>query len=188
MFNIFETYRSFGFDVTQESFIKFEAPNPSIGSNFCEHTNINGVGATALIDGNKNTAWATDNKDDPQQQYVIMEFVQKPVYIKTFYFHSLCSPPKKLIIEGSNDQNNNWETVCEYNEPIKPDGITPIQCFKRKYFKYIKLYQTINVDNLYRLHIHHIEIYGTFERIQLSTCHQKAAFPKFLIFVIIMIK
>ena len=186
MFNIFETYRKFGFNVTVECFIKFQSPDYVINNHYCEHSNINGTGATALIDGNENTAWATESTNDPEQQYFIMEFVQKPVYINTFYFHSLCSPPKKLIIEGSNDQNNNWETICEYNEPIKPDTITPIQCFKRKYYKYIKLYQTMNVDNNTRLHIHNIEIYGTFERIPVATCYQNAFFPNFLMYAIML--
>ena len=93
MFEIFKSFREFGFDVTSKSFINIVAPLETVGPNYCSNSSIVGSSINALIDGNESTAWATYQRDDPTQQYIVLEFLQQPIYVNTFYFYSLCSPP-----------------------------------------------------------------------------------------------
>ena len=188
MLEIFKTFRDFGFQVANDKFIKFYSPEPDLTIDYCKNESIVGVQADALIDGNESTAWATNQKNDPTQQYVIMEFVKRPIYIDTLYFDSLCGPPVQLFIHGSDD-NESWETIGIREQPIPENSTTPIHCFKKKYYKYIKLNQTQNTytsDENYRFHIHHIEIYGTFGDIFQITCQQKTHIPRSLLFSILI--
>ena len=131
MFEIFKSFREFGFDVTSKSFINIVAPLEAVGSNYCMNSSIVGSSINALIDGNESTAWATNQKNNPTQQYVIMEFVKRPIYIDTLYFDSLCGPPEQLFIHGSDD-NESWETIGIREQPIPENSTTPIHCFKKK--------------------------------------------------------
>ena len=186
MFNIFEHFRGVGLNVFNESLVKIESPDPTLPNDlFCEHNGIAGTAATALIDGNNHTAYANLDISEPNQ-WVVIQFVYTPVYIHTLYFYSLCGPPKDLKIEGSND-NKKWEIIRHYNIPIADDSMTPIPCYKRKLFKYIKLSQTINQANNYRFHIHHIEIYGTIGKLEIcSHLHKehRMIYPLFLIIIL----
>ena len=176
MFEIFKTLRKLGTNVTSESFIKFEAPECSFYSNYCTNSSIEGGPITSIIDDNISTAWATTQNEDPTKQYVIMEFIQQPVYIHTLYFYSLCGPPMELIIQGSNDHNS-WETIGIRDQPIPINAITAIPCFERKFYKYFKLNQTkntgTNANKTFRFHIHQIEIYGLLGNMFRETSQQK---------------
>ena len=189
MINIFQTYRDFGFPVTSESFIKFESPAHNKDAAYCGNKSIYGSPPTALVDGNESTAYATLNTNDPSQQYIIMQFVQKPVYVNTLYFHSLCWPPSQLFIEGSNDHET-WETIGVRNQEIPDNSVTPIHCFRRKHYTYIRLNQTRNTyqnaQKSYRLHIYHIDIYGTFGDLPRITCKYNVLLPKLFMFTIML--
>ena len=186
MFKIFETYRSYGFPVTSDSFIKLHSAAHFNGSRFCGNETINGAPNTAIINGNNSTAWANEETSSPDNQYVFMEFVHKPVYVNTFYFHSLCDPPEQLTIAGSDDQQT-WEVIGTHDYPIDNYSVTAIPCFQRKFYKYIKVNQSVNILNVSRLHIYNIDIYGTFEQ-EFQTCKHKKSFIHFCLFLFVWIK
>ena len=159
MFYFFDRFRQLGNDPYDTSLIRFYTPTPHSTNMYCMG-NYNGIDATALIDGKNETAYA-NNEYVPEQQYAIIEFVKAPIYINRFYFHTLCNPPKDVTLEGSND-NQNWETIQVYNSPLPPYNVTTIPCNKLKLFKFIKISQSITADDqYYRIHIHHIEIFGS---------------------------
>ena len=160
MFNIFEHFHKLGLDPKNTSIIDFESPISNSEPNFCGiGSGIIGHPPIALIDNNESTAWANE-VEDSQNMWVLIHFVYAPVYIKTLMFHSLCSPPRVLLIEGSNDKTK-WETLTVHDTQIPDNSSTPIRCYRRKLYSYIRLNQTKAPAKQMRLHIHKIEIYGT---------------------------
>ena len=186
MHYIFKSFRELGLNHTNQSLIKFHGDDPLIGNGYCFSNNVRGSPLSSIIDGNNLTAYASypDNKD---VQEITVEFVLRPVYIKTLYYTSICGSPANLLIEGSND-NVNYIPIGRRNEPFKDQVTNQIDCFKKKHFKFIKMSQTQNKDGNKRIHIQHLEILGTFDQIPNVTCRKLHFHCSFLIMMLLLAK
>ena len=186
MHNIFESFRNFGLLDQYESFFKFSAIEGLRGNYYCEN-HVVGLDLPCVIDGNASTAYAENVENNYEhEQKMVIQFLHSPVYINTLYYSTLCAPPKDLLIQGSND-NINWEVIANHNAPLQRNSKNVIKCYKKKHFSYIKLSQTKNVDNFYRMHLVELEIYGTFGDIPKCTIHSPIC-RNYLLFFISLFK
>ena len=187
MFNIFENFRKLGLDANNQSLIRFESPVYQSQYNFCDQPHVTGSPPSALIGDSNNTAYANNYYSGPENQSIIIGFVLFPVYIQDFYFYSICLPPKTLKIQGSNDKSK-WITIGYHNNPIKSYSLTIIPCTQRKLFKFIKISQDMNINDKYRLHIRHIEIFGTIGKLEQISQTFQFHYSSSLAFVCLLLK
>ena len=187
MHKIFEAFRNFGLLDQQENFFKFTAYEHLVTSGFCNHLNppIIGKAVSCIIDGNKSTAYAENVENDfAHEQQITIQFLHSPIFVNTLFYTTLCGPPKDLLIQGSND-NKSWETLAKQDSPLKSNSENAIQCHKKKHFSFIKMSQTMNSADYYRMHIQELEIYGTFGDIPLCSIHSRIC-RNYLLFIIFL--
>ena len=160
----------------------FDSP-PSLTTEtggFCANNYFGGE-PQGLIDGNKYSSWANENGNDPL--FFVIRFPSDLRFrISKIIFETVCSPPNKLQILGSND-NVNFQKICSVNSPLTEYSKNYIDCESELFFTFFKIEQIgNNVDNQPRMHVSEIEFFGTLKQIN-KTCQIKRSSFNLIYFI-----
>ena len=167
MFNIFQHIRDSEGGLSNVTFVNFEVPETLVGD-YCRST-AKGEYPYYAVDGNKSTAW-TNRYNIADQQYFIIDFVNRKIALLSYTIETLCNPPKGLLLFGSNDKIE-WTILSNVTQTFNNYSAHSFKVFNHSSFRYFRFNQTESIVD-YRFIVRNIEFYGTFGDIFLTkgTC------------------
>ena len=195
-YGIFSLIRNKSITKLPDSYVKVTSPSSywttDLGNSyFCLVDPIIGGPPNVVVDGSLTTAWTPFDDKSETNKYLDFDFKTHKIFIKSFGIQTLCGPPIKIKLVGSNDEGQTWQTIYENDETtiIKDNDINYFECSLKDSFKLFRLQQIgQNTHNNYRFHIHNVEFYGNIGKtiFEQKTCNDKSHII-FVVFIVIFI-
>ena len=159
---ILSHFRSKGLNIYNTKYFKITSPKyVSLNSGFCSVYGTRWRDGRAVFDGDLNTAFASEDLSSPENKNVSIEFLKRPIFINGYTIKTLCSPPKEIIVKGSND-GIHWSQIDHMKTALEEHKISSFVCDHPGSYRIIRFTQIgkCTDDIHYRMHINEIEIHG----------------------------
>lgn len=183
---IMAEFRNKGIDIHNQKYFKIFAQQEWVKTGndyFCGKSWLQDGDVHVLFDGDLNTVYAQDDQST-ENKNITIEFVKKPIFIRSFSLKTACNPPKELVVEGSND-GIKWEEIYHGKTALPEYQISTFSCDKPGTFRIIRIYQIgTTCSGNYRMHLSEIEFYGRIANSCTQWCKKKQFLSSFMFFVI----